>query len=290
MFQFLKRWSYLATLQLLMRDPLIAFVAIAGLLFLANAIAGKGTKPEIVISEAIYATQMAYERELKGGELTPAERNAAIKKYIAEELLLKEAYKMGLNNDHKIRTQLIRKIEYLLTRDLPEPDEQTLRDYYSVHKGEFKAPDTLDLELIEFTATQTIPDNYIGILNKSAGRTVATSTVPTSTGATSKAPQTYLKLDQLFIARRFGQDIVTALSAAPPNRWQGPISTTTGTYFVRLLGTHPATFEEFHTVKRYVQDAWIRKEQNRIIAAYIQRLQQQYLIRIEGEPADDQAN
>jgi len=74
--------------------------------------------------------------------LTPEERRALAEEYVREELLYREALKLGLEqHDYVIRRRLAQKLEFVAAAMVPQapPDDAALQAYYAQHKADYRA-------------------------------------------------------------------------------------------------------------------------------------------------------
>jgi hypothetical protein len=93
----------------LRREPLIHFAALAALLFLTYG-ALKPSEQEPVVIERATLEQLEEEHAaLLGRPLTEEERQSLIERAVDDAVLLREAYKRGLDQDAVVERHLVQK-------------------------------------------------------------------------------------------------------------------------------------------------------------------------------------
>jgi len=135
----------------IVKEPLTWFLLFGAVLFAAGQIVTTVRKPEIVVDQATVDALIAQRQALEMRVLDPAEREAAIDEWVADEILFREAYRRGLDRDERIRRALILKMRSQLTGDLAPPSEETLRTWFASHRDRYRRADG---ELAEYDAVR----------------------------------------------------------------------------------------------------------------------------------------
>jgi hypothetical protein len=131
-----------ARMRRLIKDPLLHFLAIGALLFALFAwrgeVARETARERIEISAADVAGLLDAVTILNGGRPpSESELAALIEPTIKEEVLYREAIKLGLDqNDAQVRRRLIEKMNFLtqdLAGEVAPPDDATLAAFMAEH-------------------------------------------------------------------------------------------------------------------------------------------------------------
>src|SRR5580693_545384 len=126
----------------LLREPLLHFLLVGGLLFLAARYhADANDRHRIVIDDSRVA-QLTQTWSLQYGSApTEAMRETLLRKWIDEEALYREGVARGVDKDDEIiRRRVIQKMQFL-TQDLaatPDPRDSDLRAYYQGHLAKYR--------------------------------------------------------------------------------------------------------------------------------------------------------
>jgi len=258
-------------------EPLFIFVIVGSMLFfIDHTLNNDKGKPEFIVSEATYAAVLEQQRNLKGGDLSAKEEAQAVDEFIDEEILLKEAYRLGLDKDQIIRTRMLRKVRRILSVEQREPTEAELKQYYSVHTDEYTQPTTTNFDQVFFSLGSPSPDNVIQRLNEGTD-------FEQLGNINSRFPKQMREQTLEAITARFGQNVGDAFLSAKKGVWFGPVISPHGEHFVRVLSTQNNRVIPYYQVEKYVRKAWIKAEQRKANAISIGALRNQYSIRVDGE-------
>ncbi len=101
----------------LLKEPLVHFLVLALLLFAIDYVFSSSQKERIVVDQQSIDYLIKQRADLELRELSAEEKQETIESYIDDEILLREAYKRGLNNnDSRMRRNMILKMRGLLFR------------------------------------------------------------------------------------------------------------------------------------------------------------------------------
>jgi len=268
----MKRLGYI-----IITEPLFIFLIVGGLLFFFDhTLNGNDEKPEFVVTANTRAAVLEQQRNLKGGDLSAEEEEEAVDEFIDEEILLKEAYRLGLDKDQIIRTRMLRKVRRILSIEQREPTELELKQYYSVHSEKYTQPTTINFDQIFFSLGNPPPDNVIQRLNEGQGSEQLGN-------SNSRFPKMMREQTLEAITARFGQHVGDAFMSAKNGVWFGPIISPHGEHFMHILSTQKNRVAPYSQVEKYVRKSWIKAEQRKDNAISIGVLRNQYSIRIDGE-------
>lgn len=262
----------LASLRRWLREPLLHFLLVGALLFGAEQWFASRTPARIVIDRATVEQLIRQREQLELRKLTPEERRRVIAAYVDDEILYHEAYRRGLDRvDSRLRRNLILKMRGLLTDEIPDPPEQTLRRYYRENPGRFVQPVTLDLEHILFLNEDDVPPDLPEALARGASPDRFGTILP---GLGRRLPG----LTRSSLARVFGAEAAGRIMTLEDDRWHGPIRSRRGIHFVRVMARHPAQQPSYDEIRAYVRDVWLLEQSRARVQQELQRLRGQYTI------------
>src|SRR5580704_19189271 len=130
----------------ILREPLLHFLLIGGLLFATYSWLRRGAGDDAAPAEVrITASEVAWLKETWSRqwqrEPTRDELRGLVTDFLKEELLAREARSLGLDqNDTIVRRRLAQKLEFLVqdTSRLAEPTEEDLRRFYKASPERFQ--------------------------------------------------------------------------------------------------------------------------------------------------------
>lgn len=267
-------------LRRIMREPLAHFLAIGVLLFLVLQVVRASERPTVRISEQELNQLVSYWQMQSGRPPTRTELAAILQDRVDEELLAREAQRLGLDRDDMIvRRRLAQKMAFA-SEDvdaIPEPTDAQLRTYYDQHKDQYTTPAHIALRQVVFSANrgpQAQAAAAEGLAQLRRGETPA--------GDPFLLPLTYADISPADLVRDYGTDFARTIQAAPVGSWIGPVPSPYGVHLVRIEGRMGADVAPFDSVRSDVRDAWIAERRAANNAAFLKSLRQRYRVVVPG--------
>jgi len=265
-----------------MREPLLHFVLIGALLFAVTALRQKQAEhAEIRITAGEVAQLSAFWETQAQRKPTAAELRGLIEERIDEEVLAREAVRLGLDRDDVIvRRRLAQKMAFL-SDDLAviaEPSEDELRAYFNAHRETYTTPDLYALRHVYFN-----PDRH-ATLDADAQRALQRLTRGANAdevGDPFMLPRELADVSREDIVRDFGSSFADAVTGSAPGSWSGPVRSPFGVHLVKLESHTPSSAARFEDVRDQVRDAYVAQKQREANAALRTKLRQQYKIVVE---------
>jgi hypothetical protein len=254
---------------------LVHFLVLGGLLFAASALRQSTQRETIVIDQPAVQAMVAQQVQFVGHPLSDAERKRLVQGMVDDAVLLREAYRRGLEQDSLVDRHLIQKMRFLLTEDLPEPSDAELRAYLQAHPERYRTPPSVTLDQVYFAKPAEVPDGLLARLR--AGADIAGLGDPLYMLGHRLTGYSERDLSDLF-----GADNAKEIMAQPPGEWQGPLHSREGVHFVRLVAKQAAHLPAFEDVKNSVLEDWRRARRNQIVAARVAELRARYRIVVEA--------
>lgn len=137
------------------REPLLHFVVLGGLLFgVAQWRDRQQARDDAIVVDATeQARLVARFAERSGREPTDDERQRLIAAWADQEMLLREATRLGLDDgDPIIRRRILTKIEYVIGEEavVGAPDDATLEAFVAEHPERYSGDSRSDFVLVTF--------------------------------------------------------------------------------------------------------------------------------------------
>lgn len=208
------------------REPLVHFLGLGALLYVV--LTWGGTPPEpasrVIKVDAAQKAQLAlgFER-IMGRAPTDAELDERIARYVREEVLYREALRLGLDQDDAVvRQRMVAKMDLTAggAAELAEPDEAALRAFYKANQARYAGAQMVSFEQRLFSSEAAARAAHSG-----AGGAGEPSSLPPSISETPMRE----------ITARFGQQFAQGLEALPADgSWKGPIPSGFGWHIVRV--------------------------------------------------------
>ena len=278
---------------MLLREPLLHFLLIGGLLFAAYNLQNEGLveNNRIVISEAEIDRLITLWEKKRQRLPTQGELQGLIEQQVREEVMYREAVAMGLDqNDSVVRRRLAQKVEFISAdlAALVEPTETELTDYLAAHSNTFELPARIDFVQVYIDLNKhgdNVQDYANNLLNE-LRQTDSESDIETI-GDPLMLAQQYEQQTKHDISRLFGKDFAINLFTLPIGSWQGPVSSGYGPHLVRIDNKTEARLPELETVRDKVRDEWHAQQRRIMDEAFYKALRQRYEIVIKTPPKKD---
>lgn len=265
------------------REPLVHFLALGAVLFAGIAFANHLKRP-VVRVDAQDIEQLATYWEMQSQRPpTRAELSALIQERVDEELLSREAIRLGLDKDDMIvRRRLAQKMAFASEdiAEIPEPDEKALQAYYDAHRERYATPGRVALRHVYFSRDRTGE-------TPQAAATEALARLKAGGAAASDPsllPLTYADVAEADLDRDYGPQFAAAVHEAAEGVWIGPVPSAYGLHVIRVERRLPPVIPPLAQVRNEVRGAWMaerRQDENRAFRA---SLRKRYKVEIAGLP------
>jgi len=275
-----------------LRDPLIHFLLIGGLLFLAYDLKNEDIieNDRIVISNADIDRLISLWQKRRQRLPTQGELQSLIEQQIREEVMYREALVMGLDkNDSIVRRRLAQKVEFISAdlATLAEPTETELANYLTTNSKKFEQPANINFVQV-YISHDKHGDNAQAYANNLLNELMQVhSTLDfRSLGDSLMLGQQHEKLTQYGVSRLFGKDFASELFTLPVDSWQGPIASGFGLHLVRIDEKSESRLPELGTVHGQVRTEWMAQQRRDMDKMFYQGLRQHYEVVVEKTAAN----
>jgi parvulin-like peptidyl-prolyl isomerase len=256
----------------LLREPLLHFAAAGALLFLAQALWAPRDASRIVVTREAQDALAKAREDLLLRPLTPEERERVISDYVDEEVLLREAYREGLDRDDpRIRRWLVDKMEFLIGEEPPEPTPEDLEALFEKNPEAYKTPPAVSFDHVFFAAGA--PPSVLDRLR--AGADFA------DLGDDFWLGKSLRRFSELELSTTFGPEFTSRVLALPTGEWSGPIPSSRGEHFVRVTAKHEPEAKPRKDVEWTLREDWLRERRAESRARKLDELRARYGIEIE---------
>jgi len=292
------------------------WIALAALLA-AAALAREEPKPVIAFEARDVSALRADWYAEHGADPTDRELRVLIERAIDEEVLVREALRVGLHRaDPLVKRRIVQMAQDVTgTRDVDwafaqrtldedawvgdpvvrarlvdamarclraqvrdrDVDDAALADYLAVHPGAFATPETL-----RFTHV------YVGDDDAATVRATVASLGPDEAPVVGKAflhPPEQGPITHREIAKRFGPGFADAIHGLEAGRWHGPVASAYGDHFVWVHERRTGKVPPLSAVRAQVERAVRAGLETEALRDGIARLRTRYRVEIEGTPA-----
>lgn len=261
----------------LLREPLVHFLLVGGLLFALDRDPGPAVAGDRLVQvSAGRLEQMAtvFSRTWMRPP-TPEELRGLVRDYALEEIAYRQALAMGLERDDPIvRRRLRQKLDFLVEdeQDLLEPSDDELAGFLAEHAEAFWEDPRYTLEQV-YVSLDRHPDDAEAVARTALAELRAGSPAQ---GDPTLLPETFERATAGEVDTQFGLGFAAQLEDLPLGRWQGPLRSRVGLHLVRLDAREPGRTPELDEVRDVVVREWTaarhaearREREERLLASY----------------------
>ena len=264
-----------------LKDPLFAFLLIGAGVFAVESAwraAQRDAEDTIVVPPAESQRLAELWQAQTGRAPTPSELQGLLEEHVREEILVREAKRLRLDEgDAIVRRRLVQKLAFLAD-DLAigeAVDEAELRRYFEDNRERFQTPAVVTFSHIYFSPehredARTDAERALAVLDADAWR---------SAGDPFMLGRTYAHASIERVRKDFGDEFAAAVASRPAEgAWRGPLRSVYGQHLVRVDANTPARSPDYAAAKQRVVaefDAERRAAANR---EYFEELRARYTV------------
>ncbi|WP_380058961.1 peptidyl-prolyl cis-trans isomerase (plasmid) [Falsihalocynthiibacter sp. SS001] len=263
------------------REPLVHFVLVGSVVFATFAALNERPVEQdeslIIVDETDLARIAEQFRATWLRFPTQEEMAAIVEGFVNEEVLVREALSLGLDQDDAvIRQRLRQKMDFITgaSSEIEAPDENALKAYYDANIVNYTIDPVVTLEQI-----------YLGPDASNAQITavqdaVRNSQPPEGLGVPTLLPTRLEGTSSVDVDRSFGIGFYEALDVSLLGQWQGPIVSSFGVHFVRVESFEPGETVPLDAIEERVIRDWQFQNTQAEKAQNIQSLRARYDVQI----------
>jgi hypothetical protein len=270
----------------LTREPLVHFFLLAAIIFAAyglfagtsQTIGGRIEVTRVKVEQLAGLYEKVWQRPPTQDEL-----KGLVDDYVKEEILVREAVRLGLDEDDTIiRRRLRMKMEFLNDAVAPatQPTDSELAAYLEKTAGKFREPPRIAFEQVYINQAKrgasARPDAealLVSLQGNVAGAAGA--------GDTTLLPAAMEPSDQPTIAGTFGVEFAEAIAALAPGQWHGPIASSIGLHLVKVTDQVAGRLPPMEEIRADVAREWMNERRAEAERQRLDELLTRYTVTIE---------
>ena len=262
-----------------LKDPLVAFLLIGAAIFGVDAWRSSG--PDVVRVGPLDIERLQDHWQMQMGRPpTETELDGLIDAHVREEIFVREARKIGLDdNDVIIRRRLAQKLTFL-TEDvaLLEPTTDAERiEFFQANAERYRIPARYSFSHVYFSpdARATPREDAIAAAHH------VDETNRRTLGDPFMLRDTFADVSEADVRKDFGARFAESLAKLDGDGWQGPVESAYGYHLVRVNQRTQARAPGYEEVKEKVANDLDAKRREDANARYYESLRSRYEIEVE---------
>ncbi len=274
----------------LLGEPMLHFLLIGLALFVAHRWVSPGDSGgrRILVTQGVVDDLVTQHVAARGREPSTTELHHLIESYVRDEILYREGVRLGLERDDIVVKRRVRqKIEMIAEEDASTrtPTDGDLSAYLTANQARFVQPATLTFEQVFLGQ----PTSGRGVVHAMAATREALRRGhdPEKLGKPTLLPYRMTLTPADLVARDFGASFAAALEKVKVGEWVGPIDSSFGAHYVRVLDRAPAVAPPLAAVRDHVVREWENDRRQRARNDAYTRMRGEYQVRIETDLATE---
>ena len=258
----------------LLKQPLLWFLVIGLALFIVDSRTPED-RTEIVITSALRDRLASLWTTQTGLIATEAELNALVSNWLKEEVLYREALRLGLDREDSIvRRRLVQKLGFIAESETtPAPEQGELEAFYREHIDDYTLPVRYSFQHLYFLQRANA-ENALGRIDEGAAAQ--------EFGEPTMLNPVYAYRSALDLNATFGAGFASQLEVLTEGSWQGPVQSGFGFHLVRINAIHPGQVTPIDSIRQQVSQDFQRARQLQTRDAYVENLLEEYTIVVES--------
>lgn len=262
--------------RVILHEPTLHFFVIAGIIFVLYTLAQSKSGKVLEISQQEIDARIFQQEMNIGEELNAEQRQLLASTYIEEQILVREALAMNLDNDTRIHSMLAQKMRHVLSGEVIQPSDQELQDYFQTNATRYQSVSTVTADALVFYNDDELAADVVRSLNSGAGPQLL---LTLAEGDSSSLPN----VNHFDIANIFEPEFADRVFAAIPNQWIGPFISNRGQHWVRVTEKSDARLPALAEIADRVRLDWISEEEQSRLQQEIDNLWDSYSVVIRNE-------
>jgi peptidyl-prolyl cis-trans isomerase C len=268
----------------LVKNRLLQFALLGGALFaLAPPPASRAIE---LSSQAISSMTAAQARRLGVATLAPEQAREVAMRALEDEVLYREALRLGLDNgDPVVRQHLINKVLFLaedLAGSARPSGEAELQAHYQAHLERWRRPAAA--RFVHVFASSEHRDALAALAprldERRGGERDSAPPLGEAFPLSRDVPLTSLRA----LAQTYGDSFAMALPSLHVGEWSAPVESRFGWHLVRVLERVDEQTPQLEEVRDQVKLDLQEERKRRGVAQFVARAQSRYRIELAGRP------
>jgi hypothetical protein len=260
-----------------LREPLLHFVVLGGLLFAIDAfvVRQKDDPRVIVIDVAVDDEARQLFKASRGREPNADELEALRRVWLDNEILYREGLALGMDRgDSAIRERVIFKSLSVVNANLKAPpfDDSVLRAWFEANRAKYDEPARFDFQeaVLAGQSSETAVRAFVDALNKG------------QPGDADAGLRVFKGRPHENIVQSYGAEFAAALEQSPPGEWRALPGRNGSWRAMRLDAIAPAKPADFEALRGVVLQDWTDARMAEMRTAAVRALAQKYTIKRMG--------
>ena len=260
----------------LMNEPTVHFFMIAVVVFIVYAVSNLNRDDVIELDQREIDARVLMQEMVAGQPLTSEQREFIAASYVEEQILVKEAVELGLDNDARIHDMLAQKMRHVLSGDIIQPTPGELEGFYNSNSEFYRVPATVSVDELILDTRNEIPLEIQTLINQGVSSEEILAIASGTSAPLSNA-------NHLDLSNIFAPELADAVFQSQGNEWVGPFSSNRGQHFLKITERSEEKIPKMTEIVDRVRLDWIAQEEEIRLQQEVNKLWDRYEIIINDD-------
>ncbi|MBS26337.1 MAG: hypothetical protein CMQ26_04590 [Gammaproteobacteria bacterium] len=260
----------------LINEPTVHFFVIAVVVFIVYAISNLNGDDVIELDQREIDARILMQEMVSGQPLTSEQQEFITASYVEEQILVKEAVELGLDNDARIHDMLAQKMRHVLSGDIIQPTPAELESFYSSNSELYRAPATVSVDELILDTRNEIPIEIQTLISEGVN---SDEILEMASGSSAPLPNA----NHLDLSNIFAPEFADAVFQSQGNEWIGPFSSNRGQHFLKIIERSEERIPPMAEIADRVRLDWITQEEEIRLQQEVNKLWDRYEIIINDD-------
>ena len=260
----------------LINEPTVHFFVIAVVVFIVYAISNLNGDDVIELDQREIDARILMQEMVSGQPLTSEQQEFITASYVEEQILVKEAVELGLDNDARIHDMLAQKMRHVLSGDIIQPTPAELESFYSSNSELYRAPATVSVDELILDTRNEIPIEIQTLISEGVN---SDEILEMASGSSAPLPNA----NHLDLSNIFAPEFADAVFQSQGNEWIGPFSSNRGQHFLKIIERSQERIPPMAEIADRVRLDWITQEEEIRLQQEVNKLWDRYEIIINDD-------
>lgn len=261
-----------------MRNKILIFFIIGLIIYVIDiGFNSDNNLNEIYISDSELTNLLLTWKSQVGREPTAIEATNIINNLVEEEILYREALKLGLDNEDRIiKRRLAQKITFLKQETLlKQPSDEVLRSFYNLNKNKYFVQPLYSFTHLYFSKGPDSKKRADKALKELIQNKTPNNSDPFLLG------KEFYKNSTDEIIRNFGKSFENVFNKLILDQWSGPYESSYGHHLIFLNSRKDGFNPDWIEIKNQVLNDYFLQSKEEAIKKYLEEIKSEYKVVID---------
>ena len=266
-----------STAMKLLKEPTTHFFAMAVGIFVVYSISQIGNENVLEIDQREIDARIFMQEMAAGQELSEEQQQLVATTYVEEQILVREALAMGLDNDARIHDILAQKMLHVLSGEVIQPTDPQLETYYEANIERYTTPPLVSVDELVLNTREEVSEEVQQLIDSGSD---ADTILAASPGNSAPLPN----VNRIDLNNIFSPEFSESVFAADSNTWVGPFPSNRGQHWLMVIERSEARLPPLEEILDRVRLDWIAEEEEALLQEEVNKLWDYYTIIVsDGE-------